>query len=165
VESVEELVAVHGRALFRLAFMLTGEHYAAEDLYQETLMLLHRHWTRVAKAQNAGAYAKKAMVNAYTSDRRRRSSTEVVSESPHNDREPSVDGIEAQAVERDRLWLLLTQLPRAERAALVLRFYEDLSDRQAAELLGCRASTVRANTARALARLREQSVSEGQVLP
>lgn len=165
MESVEDLVAIHGQALFRLAFMLSGEHHAAEDLYQETLVLIHRNWSRVSRVGSPGAYAKRVMVNAFTSARRRRSSTEVVADAPYAGREPMNSGIESDVVERDRLWRLLSQLPPAERAALTLKYYEDLSDRQAAELLGCRASTVRANTSRALARLREYSVSEGQVSP
>jgi RNA polymerase sigma factor (sigma-70 family) len=74
-------------------------------------------------------------------------------------------GFESNLVERDRLWGLLSQLPPAERAALVLKYYEDLPDQQAAELLGCRASTIRANVARARTRLREQLAPEGQVSP
>lgn len=165
MESVEDLVAIHGQALFRLAFMLSGEHHGAEDLYQETLERIHGNWSRVTRARSPGAYAKRVMVNAFTSSRRRLSSTEVVVEAPYIGREPMNSGIESDVVERDRLWRLLSQLPPAERAALVLKYYEDLSDRQAGELLGCRASTVRANTSRALARLRENSVSEGQVSP
>jgi RNA polymerase sigma-70 factor (sigma-E family) len=165
MESVEDLVAIHGQTLFRLAFMLTGQHQAAEDLYQDTLVLIHRNWSRVIKVRSPDAYSKRVMVNAFTSSRRRRSSTEVVAEAPNAGREPMNSGFESEVVERDRLWRLLSQLPPAERAALVLKYYEDLSDRQAGDLLGCRASTVRANVSRALARLRENSVSEGQVSP
>ena len=165
MESVEDLVAIHGQALFRLAFMLTGQRQAAEDLYQEALLQIHRNLSRVVRARSPGAYAKRVMVNAFISSRRRRSSTEVVAESPYASREPMNSDMESDVVERDRLWRLLTQLPAAERAALVLKYYEDLSDQQAADLLGCRASTVRANVARARTRLREQLVSEGRVSP
>jgi RNA polymerase sigma factor (sigma-70 family) len=165
MDSVEDLVAIHGQGLFRLAFMLTGEHHAAEDLYQETVVLIHGNLSRVTRASNPGAYSKRVMVNAFTSSRRRRSSTEVVAEVPYAGREPRDGGIESELVERDRLWGLLSHLPPAERAALVLKYYEDLTDREAANLLGCRASTVRANVSRALARLRENSVSEGRLSP
>lgn len=165
MESVDDLVAQHGQALFRLAFMLTGEHHAAEDLYQETLLGVHRNWTKVAKATSPWGYTKRGMVNAFTSSRRRRSSAELVTDTVFAGTEPSRPDMAEAMAERDRLWNLLTHLPPAERAALVLKYYEDLSDRQAAELLGCRASTVRAHVSRALARLRENTVSEGRVSP
>lgn len=163
MESVEDLVAMHGQALFRLAFMLTGNHHAAEDLYQDTLLGVHRNWTKVARANSPGAYSKRVMVNAFTSSRRRRSSTEIATDEIFADSEPTQTDLADDVVERDRLWRHLNQLPPAERAALVLKYYEDLSDRQAAKILGCRASTVRASVSRALARLRENSVSEGRV--
>ncbi len=165
MESVEDLVEIHGQALFRLAFMLTGQQQSAEDLYQEAMLQIHRNWSRVIGAESPQAYSKRVTVNTFTSSRRRRSSTEVVAELPDAGREPMNSGFESELVERERLWRLLSQLPPAERAALVLKYYEDLSDQQSAELLGCRASTVRANVARARTRLRQQLASEGQVSP
>jgi RNA polymerase sigma-70 factor (sigma-E family) len=165
MESVDDLVAQHGQALFRLAFMLTGDHHAAEDLYQETLLGVHRNWSRVVGATSPRAYTKRVMVNAFTSSRRRLSSAEVVTDEVLGGRELTQPDLAGDVVERERLWRLLAELPPAERAAVVLKYYEDLSDRQAAELLGCGASTVRAHVSRALARLRDNSVPEGQVSP
>jgi RNA polymerase sigma-70 factor (sigma-E family) len=165
MESVDDLVALHGQVLFRLAFMLTGDHHAAEDLYQETLLGVHRNLSKVTRATSPLAYTKRVMVNAFTSSRRRLSSTEVVTDVPLARHEPTHTDLAADVAERDRLWRLLAELPPAERAALVLKYYEDLSDRQAAELLGCGPSTVRAHVSRALARLRDNSVSEGSVSP
>jgi RNA polymerase sigma factor (sigma-70 family) len=105
------------------------------------------------------------MVNAFTSSRRRRSSAEVVTDDVFEGREPTQSDLAGDVVERDRLWRLLAELPPAERAAVVLKYYEDLNDRQAADLLGCAASTVRAYVSRALARLRDNTVPEGKVSP
>jgi RNA polymerase sigma-70 factor (sigma-E family) len=163
VESLEALVAAHGAALLRLAFMLSGSSDSAQDLMQDTCVKLHRHWGKVAKADSPLAYAKRVMVNEYTRTAKRRVSSEIPMEEPLAlGAERAGPSFEAVVVDRDRLWVLLDALPPAERAAVVLRYYEDLSDTQAAEVLGCRPSTVRAHTSRALARLRKWvGVGEG----
>lgn len=158
--SLEELVTAHGQALFRLAFVLTGSRPAAEDLYQETWMKAQQKWSRVSAAVSPGPYLKKVMVNIYTSQRRKGSSTEIPMDI-HPGASESRPGPDAALADRDELWQLVQRLPYAERAAIVLRYYEDLSDQEAAELLGCRASTVRSNTSRALSRLRSQANPEG----
>ena len=164
MESLEELVAVHGQSLFRLALLLTGQHHAAEDLYQETMVRVHRKWSHVARAKVPSAYVKRMMVNAFTSGARARRSTEVISEAPAVVRDRSAHGTEIEIIDRDMLWRALKTLPPAERACLVLKYYEDLTDQAAAKVLGCRPSTVRANTSRALARLRKQVAEEGKAL-
>jgi RNA polymerase sigma-70 factor (sigma-E family) len=152
---LEALVAAHGAALLRLAFMLSGSADPAQDLMQDTCVKLHRHWGKVARADSPLAYAKKVMVNEYIRTAKRKVSSEIpVAEPAALADEPAGNSFEAQLVDRDRLWTLLNSLSPAERAAVVLRYYEDLSDSQAATLLGCRASTVRSNASKALARLR-----------
>jgi RNA polymerase sigma-70 factor (sigma-E family) len=163
MESLEELVAAHGRSLIRLAFMLTGSRHAADDLYQETWVTAHRKWARVSRADHPAAYLKRIMVHEYVGQRRKRSSREVPSDLSASPRPLSVEGPEHEHAERDEMRTLLEVLPRAQQAALVLRFYEDMSDEEAAEVLGCRPSTVRSNTSRALARLRERHLPEGNV--
>lgn len=166
MESLEGFLAAHGAALLRLAFMLTGSADSAQDLMQDTLVKLHRHWAKVSRADAPLAYAKRVMVNEYRRNAKRRSNTaQVLVEDPTSFEAPRSDAFEADLVERDRMWLLIGRLPSAERAAVVLRFYEDLSDRQAAGLLGCRPSTVRANASRALARLRQQMPTSEEVAP
>jgi RNA polymerase sigma factor (sigma-70 family) len=155
VESLEALMAAHGAALLRLAFMLSGSADAAQDLTQDTCVKLHRHWPKVARADSSLAYAKRVMVNEYIRTAKRKAASEVlVAEPALLAGEPAGGSFEGELVDRERLWSLLGTLPAAQRAAVVLRYYEDLSDTQAAALLGCRASTVRSNTAKALARLR-----------
>lgn len=165
MESLEDLVSLHGQALFRLAFLLAGDHHAAEDLYQETMVKAHKQWYRVAAADHPNAYVKRIMVNTFTSSRRSRSSSEVITDLSTHDGGGVAPDPASDMVERDAMWRLLLGLQPAERAALVLRYYEDLTDRECAHLLGCRASTVRATTSRALARLRAAHLSEGRVTP
>ena len=165
MESLEDLVSLHGQGLFRLAFLLAGDHHAAEDLYQETMVKAHKKWHRVAAADQPNAYVKRIMVNTFTSSHRSRSSTEVTTDLSAHDGGDVAPDLASGVVERDALWRLLLGLQPAERAVLVLRFYEDLTDRESASLLGCRPSTVRATTSRALARLRASQPSEGRLAP
>ena len=129
MESLEELVAAHGAALLRLAFMLTGSADSAQDLMQDTCVKLHRHWPKVARADSPLAYSKRVMVNEFTRNANRRSTSEVPVPEPFQLRADPAGGVfEGAAVDRDRLWSLLTTLAPSERAAVVLRYYEDLSD-------------------------------------
>lgn len=165
MESLEDLVSLHGQGLFRLAYLLAGSHHAAEDLWQDTMVKAHKQWHRVVAADQPNAYVKRIMVNTFTSSRRGRSSSEVPSDLSGLDGEQVGTDLASQVGERDAMWRLLQGLPPAERAALVLRYYEDLTDRESAILLGCRPSTVRATSSRALARLRAQHLSEGRLSP
>ncbi len=165
MESLEGLLAAHGAALLRLALMLTGSSDSAQDLMQDTLVKLHRHWGKVSRADAPVAYAKRVMVNEFKRQAKRRSNSSavLVADAHQMVAPPGGDAFEDQVADRDRLWSLLVTLPAAERAAVVLRFYEDLSDTQAAELLGCRPATVRANTSRAMSRLRKRIEIEREV--
>ena len=156
--SLEDFVAGHGQALLRLAYLLTGRHHAAEDLFQDCLAALQRNWARVNSADAPLAYAKRTLVNEYLSARRRRSAWEVPMDDPESATDVRRDhGFETAVVERDRVWRLLADLPARERAAVVLYYYEDLSDEDAATILGCRPVTVRSNRSRALDRLRKSA--------
>ena len=152
--SFDAFVAARGSALLRHAYVLTGDRFLAEDLVQETLAHLYRRWDRVAAATSPEAYVKTSITRQFLSWRRRRSSgerpTDHVPESGSAyDATDSVD-------DDDALWRLLARLPRKQRAILALRFYDDQSDVQIAEILGVGASTVRSQASRALATLRDQ---------
>jgi RNA polymerase sigma-70 factor (sigma-E family) len=151
-DSFEEYVAASSGRLLRFAYVLCGDRFLAEDLVQDVLSRTHRHWRRI-ETENPDAYLRAALVRAHLSWRRRRMSTEkVLAELP----EPgawSVDFTQRLA-SRDELWSLLAGLPRAQRAVMVLRFYEDLDDRRIAEVLGCAPVTVRVHASRALSTLR-----------
>ncbi|NUR29002.1 MAG: SigE family RNA polymerase sigma factor [Catenulispora sp.] len=155
VPTFDDYVASRGAALLRLAFALTGDRHLAEDLTQDALAGLYSRWSRVAGMEQVDAYVRRSLVNLHVSWRRRRSSREVPLADPSEPVGGDVapDGTEA-AAERDQAWRLLATLPRRQRAVLVLRFYEDLSDRDIAETLGCSQATVRSQASRALATLR-----------
>jgi len=148
----DEFVAARGEALLRFALMLCGDRYLAEDLVQSVLAKVYVRWRRVAGMQRPEAYVKTVLVHEHLRWWRRRSSTELpVSRQPMVD--AADDGTAARA-SRDAAWELMRRLPKRQRAVLVLRYYEDLSDAEIAAVLGCAPSTVRSQAARALAALR-----------
>ena len=151
-ESFEEYVSVRAGRLLRFAYVLCGDRHLAEDLVQDVLARAHRRWSRI-EAEQPDAYLRKAIVRAHLSWRRRRLATEKVTAEPPEPRVGAPDFTQ-QLATRDELWTLLARLPRAQRAVLVLRFYEDLDDRRIAEVLGCAPATVRVHASRALDKLR-----------
>jgi RNA polymerase sigma-70 factor (sigma-E family) len=150
----EEYVRARGAALVRLAGLLTGQPQTAEDLTQEVLARAYVKWRRISGLDAPEAYLHRMLVNAAISRGRRRRAPEV----PLSDaREPAATGcLSSETVERDAMWQLVRTLPPRQRAAVVLRFYEDLDDRAIADLLGCSPVTVRTQIMRALASLRER---------
>jgi RNA polymerase sigma-70 factor (sigma-E family) len=129
--------------MVRLAYLMVGDRSAAEELVQDAFVNVHRSWTKVT---NPPAYLRAAVVNACHSWGRRRT-LEL------HRRPAPADPAELVA---DEIWDALQVLPMRQRAAVVLRFYEDLPDARIAELLGCREATVRTAIHRALERLRKE---------
>jgi RNA polymerase sigma-70 factor (sigma-E family) len=152
LESFDDFVLTRGQALLKFAYVVSGDAYLAEDLVQEVLGRLHRRWNKVIAMQHPEAYVRTSIVRQFVSWRRRRSAREaIVAEVP----EPVPLAEPEQGVlARDQMWRVLAELPRAQRAVLVLRFYCDLPDDEIAMLLGCGESTVRSQASRALARMR-----------
>ena len=150
----DDYVAVRGRALLRFAYLLTGDYHLAEDMLQEALAKVHGRWSRMRAGHDPTAYVRTAILRQYLSWRRRRSSGETPSELSLDAPTPT-DHAETLA-QRDALWHALSGLPRQQRAAVVLRFYEDLDDDEICRLLGCSVATVRSHISRGLARLREE---------
>jgi RNA polymerase sigma-70 factor (sigma-E family) len=136
--------------LLRLAYVLAGNQHAAEDLLQAALAKTAARWQQVR--DNPEAYVRRVMYNEQV-DRwrhdRRESAVGVLPESAVVDRSGQVDL-------RLALEQALLALPRRKRAVLVLRYFEDLPEGQVAEILGCSIGTVRSQTHRALALLRER---------
>ena len=148
-EQFTELVHASWSSLYRTAYLLLGDHAEAEDLVQSALAKTYASWHRVRDLNAASGYARTTMVNTAASWFRRRSW--------RNER-PS-DSLPEQAHDHDltdRPLLIdaLAQLPPRQRAAIVLRYYEDLSVAQTAAALGCSEGTVKSQTSDALARLR-----------
>src|SRR4051794_32250759 len=130
-------------AMVRLAHLLTGSNAVAEDLVQDAFVSLHGV---VETVDNPGAYLRTAVVNRCRSHLRR---------SRLEDRHPSVDRRVALPPEVDETWAALDRIPERRRVALVLRFYEDLSVAEIAEVMDCRAGTVTSLIHRGLASMRE----------
>jgi len=142
--------------LMGAALSLTGHRHDAEDLLQETLAKVILKWGSVDQADSPDAYVRRVMVNTFISGKRRRSSTELVSQEAVTDerRVSARDGHDADLAARDHMWRLLATLPPRQRAVLVLRYYDDLPDAQIAEVLGCSAVSVRVAAHRAMGTLR-----------
>jgi RNA polymerase sigma-70 factor (sigma-E family) len=138
--------------LTRAAYLLTGDRSGAEDLVQSALEKTHRKWAKVATMQAPAAYVRRTMVNTAISWRRRRRVSEVPLLA--HDTTPAPDpygGVE----QRQQIIAALRKLPPKMRAVLVLRYFEDLSEADTADALGCSVGTVKSHASRGLARLRE----------
>lgn len=145
--------------LLRYAVMLTGERELAADLVQDVLIKVFHRWTRVAAAERPDRYAMQMVTNQYLSWRRRWAVRTIYPTAELPDRAHTHDLAQAHALRED-LWARLATLPRRQRAVVVLRYYEQLTDPEIAELLGCSAVTVRGYAHRALARLRADLAAE-----
>ena len=136
-------VAARGGDLLRTAFLLTGDHQRAEDLVQTALGKVWPRWAEVVERAEPSphAYVRKVMLTTYIAWWRRRWNGEVPTEvlpEPHG----SADAADAR-VERVDLVRALAALPKGQRAVVVLRYVEDLSEAQTAQALGCSVGTVK----------------------
>jgi RNA polymerase sigma-70 factor (sigma-E family) len=150
-EFAEFAVSRH-RALFRYAYLLVGERGLAEDLVQEALTKTYVGWHRLRDSANAEAYTRKAITSTAIGWYRRKS---WHAERPRDDvPELPSRGKDEDVTARLWLWQELSQLPPRQRAALVLRYYEDLTEVETARILGCSVGTVKSQTSHALKKLR-----------
>jgi RNA polymerase sigma-70 factor (sigma-E family) len=145
----DEFVVARSSALLRTAYLLTRDHQLAEDLLQASLTKAWFAWGRTHG--NPEAYVRKIIVNTFNSWWRRKwngeTATDVLPESRVS------DGTDAVESGHD-LWEAMGRLPRKQRAVVVLRYFEDLTEAQAAEVLDCSVGTVKSQTSKALAKLR-----------
>ncbi|WIM92585.1 SigE family RNA polymerase sigma factor [Actinoplanes oblitus] len=147
----EDYVRARGDALRRFAYLLCGDRHLGEDLVQEVLVKAYRRWSCIETDQ-PDRYLRTALVRSHVSWLRRLSNTERPA--TISTERPAAGDFASQQADRDELWHRLAGLTRSQRAVLVLRYYEDLDDRQIAEILRCAPSTVRVHATRGLARLR-----------
>jgi RNA polymerase sigma-70 factor (sigma-E family) len=140
--------------LLRTAYLLTGNASQAEELVQDTLVRLYPKWGRVEAADAPLAYVRRALTNGYINQQRRAAGREYAYEEVP-ERIDTYDPL-SRLADRDQIWEGLRLLSERQRAALVLRFFEDLSDEQTAAMLDCRVGTVRSLISRGLATLRAQ---------
>ena len=150
----EEFVEARLQALVRYAVMLTGEPHTAQDLVQDTMLRVQLKWKQVVASTAPERYVRRMLTNAYVDLHRGSWLRRVVLRADPVEPPAARDHADA-AVERDQMWFWLGRLPRRQRAALVLRYYEGLSDAEIAEVMDCAVGTVRAHISRALATLRE----------
>lgn len=151
---LDELYAQHADRTARLAYLLTGDHGMAEDLTQEAFVRLARRFVHLRAPGAAGAYLRRIVVNLANSHFRRiRVEREYVRRQAA---EPKPAPWEVDLIERDAMHRALLRLTPRQRAAVVLRFYEDLSERQTAGLLGCRPGTVKSLVSQGIKRLRAE---------
>ena len=144
-------------ALQRLALLLTGDEHAAQDLVQTSLAKLYLAWDRLDDRDHIDAYARKILVNEHrTAWRRPWRRREVVTDSPPDRGGPVVeyDGT------RDAVWSFVASLPPRQRAVIVLRYYEQLTEAEIAEVLGVSPGTVKSQASRAIAALRTRLPEE-----
>jgi RNA polymerase sigma-70 factor (sigma-E family) len=148
--------------LVRFAYGLTGDRDLAEDLAQTALANAYASWSRVRRADDPDAYLRRIVLNAHRSGFRKRRVAEQLSGSP-----PDLDGSHAspdpatQQAERATVIAAIAMLPPRQREVVVLRFWLDLTEAQVATALGCSIGTVKSQTSRALAKLRDSAELAG----
>lgn len=146
-----DYVAARQRALLRTARMLTGNQHTAEDLVQAALERVWPRWSRIVRDGDPDAYVRRVLVNTYSTWWRRKWRREAPTEDLPDVAAPDVFG---DADLADALRRLMPTLTPRQKAVVVLRFYEDLSEAATADALGCSVGTVKSQTSKALARLR-----------
>ncbi|MEU6061158.1 SigE family RNA polymerase sigma factor [Streptomyces sp. NPDC047097] len=153
--SFTSYVRARGPVLLRTARSLTANPCDAEDLLQTALAKTYVAWDRIEDHRALDGYVRRALINTRTSQwRKRRVDEYVCDELPEPLGPPAADPAEQQAL-RDAMWRAVERLPTRQRAMVVLRYYEDLSEAQTAEVLGVSVGTVKSAVSRALGKLRE----------
>jgi RNA polymerase sigma-70 factor (sigma-E family) len=151
--AMDELYARHIARAVRLAYLMTGDRDASEDIAQDAFIRVFGRWRHLRRKESFEAYLHRAVINGVRSHRRRRGVEDrflareagfriAVSNEP----EGPLDG---------RLRDVLLRLPPRQRAVVILRYYEDLSEDQVAALLGCSRGNVKSLASKGMARLRE----------
>jgi RNA polymerase sigma-70 factor (sigma-E family) len=154
VERLDELYVRHHPSAVGLAFLLTGDRHHAEDLAQEAFVRLAGRFGHLRHVEAFEAYLRRTIVNLHTSSLRRKRL-----ERAHAAREaarPRSADVQPDVARQEDIWRSLRELPARQRAAVVLRYYGDLSEREAAEALGCSVPALKSMVARAIRTLRER---------
>ncbi len=153
VEGFAQFVEGRQRALQRTAWLLTGDWALAEDLVQTALVRSWPRWERIRRRDDPEIYVRRVMVNTWTSWSRRRWRGEQPSGALPDGQ--AAGDVAAEVAVRVAVRGALGSLSQRQRAVLVLRVFDDLSEAQVAQVLDCAVGTVKSTMARALARLRE----------
>jgi RNA polymerase sigma-70 factor (sigma-E family) len=157
-----DFVAARSGALQRAAYLMVGDAQLAQDLVQEALTKTYVAWPRLRDPGSVEAYTRKAITTTAIGWYRKKSwgewVSDVVPEGAQADREDDID-------QRAWLWQALQELPVRQRAAIVLRYYEDLTESQTAEAMGCAVGTVKSQVSAGLKKLRDRLGGDGELLP
>ncbi|WP_457208774.1 SigE family RNA polymerase sigma factor [Nocardioides sp. P5_C9_2] len=157
-----EFVAARSAALHRSAYLMVGERQLAQDLLQEALTKTYVAWPTLRDPSKAEAYTRRVITTTAISWYRRRSWQERPSDTiPEAPADARSDGLGDDLARREWVWSALQSLPPRQRAAVVLRYYEDLTEAQTAAALGCAVGTVKSQVHAALATLRTTLDSHG----
>jgi RNA polymerase sigma-70 factor (sigma-E family) len=155
----EEYAGSAWPSLYRYAYLLTGNHADAEDLAQQTLLKAYAAWSRVEASDSPTAYLRRTLTNTYLSQRRpQKRRLEVLTDAPPELRPAPEGGPEDRMV----LWPHVRSLPPRQRAVVVLRYYEQLSEQEIADVLGCSRGTVKSTAHHALNTLRAALDTDGE---
>ncbi len=157
-EEFDDSISARWSSLYRLAYLLAASPTGAEDLLQTTLEKAYVNWARIGRMDYAEAYVRRMLANTLVSSKRRA----WVHEQPWGDVPESVaDSAEMPILDRSLLWPLVCALPARQRAVIVLRYYEDLSEAQIADVLGCAPGTVKSQSSAAMRALRRALAAAG----
>jgi RNA polymerase sigma-70 factor (sigma-E family) len=155
-----EYVEARQQALVRFAYLLCSNHHTAEDLVQTALAKTYLTWDRLRDRGAIDAYVRRIIVNENTSMWRRAWKRNERS----TDELPDAGTHDPDAESRDAMWRVVQALPAKQRAAVVLRYYEDLSEADTAQILGCSLGNVKSQTSRAIASMRAAVASDPRLL-
>jgi RNA polymerase sigma-70 factor (sigma-E family) len=158
-QEFDRFVAEAGDGLLRAAYLITWDLADAEDLVQECLFKVARRWPRVRRMEHPAAYARTVLVHLALDDgkhrsRRRAELAEAATASFEQHEDDTAVRVLGRVEASADLMQALAELPPRQRVALVLRYFEDLSEADVAEAMGCSVGTVKSTTSRALDRLR-----------
>ena len=151
-DGLRDFVTYASPQLLRSAWLLTRDWHAAEDLVQTALLRAIPRWRHIQRSDDPSVYVRKIMLNLFLTGRARRwTGEQPVSAVP--ERPTDTDGLVDADLRLAQLGVL-AELPRQQRAVIVLRFFDDLTETATADVLGCSVGTVKSHAARALTRLR-----------
>ncbi|RZS41396.1 RNA polymerase sigma-70 factor (sigma-E family) [Herbihabitans rhizosphaerae] len=154
--------------LRRNAFLLCGDWHLADDLMQRTLIKVYRSWSRIDEREHLGSYARTVLLRTWLDERRRpwrrreRSERDVPDTA---DPGPDPDALAGRRAEHQRVYRALREVPPRQRAVLVLRYLEELSVAETAEAMRCSEGTVKSQTARGLAAMRQHLAGDDVMWP
>jgi len=157
-EDFTDFVGARWVSLKRYAFLLVGDEREAEDLVQTALAKTYVAWERISAREAVDSYTRTCLTRSFLSSKRRKRLLELpFGVAPEV---ASTDPLPDAHEDRDELWIALRELAPGQRATLVLRYYEDLSEAEIAHLLGCSRGTVKSQTSKALANMRRTMSAE-----